>query len=294
VRALLQCADQDEEAAGGEAVADHLHGRSAERQVAARVGAHQHQAEVAHARVGDQPLQVTLAGGEQRAVEDAGRAEPKGGGRQPPGRVGEERERQAQKTVAAGLQQQPGQHHAAARGRLGVSVREPGVQRDYRQLDGEGGNEAQHQRELDLERQAQPAEGGQVEGEAAGDAVMEEGQADNGEQHQQPAGLRKDHELERRPHPVLVPPDANQEDHGDQHQLPADEEEKEVGGEEDTEHTGEHPEEVEVVEADPLAHFGPGGAHREQPQKQSEQAEEQAEPVEAKLEAGAKPRDPGQ
>ena len=92
----------------------------------------------------DQPLEVRLAVGHETAVKNAQRTEEHG----PDGKVGrglrEQRHHEANQTVRAGLQQDAGEYDAAGGGRLGVRVRQPGVERHARQLDDEGDKEPEH------------------------------------------------------------------------------------------------------------------------------------------------------
>ena len=56
--------------------------------------------------------------------------------------VWKQRDHETDHAICAGFQQQSGQNHAAGGRSLGVSIRQPGVQRDGRQLHGEGDEEA--------------------------------------------------------------------------------------------------------------------------------------------------------
>ena len=77
-------------------------------------------------------------------------------------RLGEQVEAEAQEAVGAELQHDAGQDHRAGRGRLGVRVGQPRVQREQRHLD----------RERDGEGEEQPARGG------AGDDRLAVGERD--------------------------------------------------------------------------------------------------------------------
>ena len=59
----------------------------------------------------------------------------------------EERHHEAQHAVGADLDEHAGQQHGAGGRRLGVRVRQPGVQRPGRQFDGEREEEPEHQHE---------------------------------------------------------------------------------------------------------------------------------------------------
>ena len=72
---LLEHADDDEQAAGAERVADDLEDHPLQRQLVPGEHPQQDEAHVADARVGDHPLEVGLREGHQRAVEDPGHAQ---------------------------------------------------------------------------------------------------------------------------------------------------------------------------------------------------------------------------
>ena len=115
----------------------HLHHAALDALGGEGEGAEHDEAEVGDRRVGDEPLQVALHRGDDRAVEDADHAEGHQRGREPHRRLGEQVEAEAHEPVGAELQHHAGQDHRAGRGRLGVGVGQPGVQREQRHLHGE-------------------------------------------------------------------------------------------------------------------------------------------------------------
>ena len=64
-----------------------------------------------------------------------------------------------------------------------------------------------------------------VEREHAGLLIMDEGQSQDRNQHQETPGLGKDEKLDGGIDPALMSPDADQEVHGHQHHFPEDEKE---------------------------------------------------------------------
>ena len=82
VAALVDHADEEEQGAGRDAVVDHLEHAALEALGGEGEGAEDDEAEVGHRRVGDEPLQVLLHGGDDGAVDDADHAE----GQEQPGR----------------------------------------------------------------------------------------------------------------------------------------------------------------------------------------------------------------
>ena len=101
--------------------------------------------EVGDRRVRDQPLEVLLHRGDDRAVDDADDAEREEQRREVDRRLGEQVEAEAQEAVGAELQHDAGEDHRAGRRRLGVGVGQPGVEREQRHLDREGDGEAEEQ-----------------------------------------------------------------------------------------------------------------------------------------------------
>ena len=73
VDALLQRAREDEQRARADPVAEDLQDGPLQRERRSREDADQDEPHVADARVGDEPLEVGLAEGEHRAVQDADR-----------------------------------------------------------------------------------------------------------------------------------------------------------------------------------------------------------------------------
>ena len=141
VAAVVEHADRQEERAGGNAVIEHLVDRALNRNGAERENAEDDEAQVADRGVSDQALQVGLHHGDQRAVDDADDRENGDQRSHAVRRVREQRQAEAQDAVGADLQHHAREDHGAGRGRFGVRVRQPGVQREERHLDREGQEE---------------------------------------------------------------------------------------------------------------------------------------------------------
>jgi hypothetical protein len=92
---------------------------------------------VRHRGVGHQPLEVLLAHGEQRAVEDAEHAQRDDVRPEDARGLREQRQAVAQEAEGADLVEDADEQHGAADRRLGTGVRQPGVEREQRRLDGE-------------------------------------------------------------------------------------------------------------------------------------------------------------
>ena len=89
-----------------------------------------------------------------------------------------------------------------------------------------------------------------------------------------------------------MPPHPDEEVHRDEHHLPEEIEEEQIERQEDADDAGEHPQQLEVEEADPILNLGPRGDHRHDAQERGEQHEQQAEAVEAEMEPDAERIDP--
>ena len=125
---LLERTHQNEEGACAEAVRQHLHDRALQRQRVPGIDAEQDKPQMADAGIGNQALHVVLGEGEHRAVEDADHAERHRHRREGGRRRGEERDREAQQSVGAGLQEQAREDDAAGGRRLGMGIGQPGVE----------------------------------------------------------------------------------------------------------------------------------------------------------------------
>src|SRR5690349_2128542 len=75
VRPLLQRSHEDEQCAGAQAVAEHSHYRSLQRQFIPSKDSHENKSEMTHTRISDKALEVRLAECEESAVDDPGGAQ---------------------------------------------------------------------------------------------------------------------------------------------------------------------------------------------------------------------------
>ena len=193
-----------------------------------------------------------------RAVDDRDERQDDDHRREVWAAVREERQREADEPVAAELEHDRCQDHRSRRRGLRVRVGQPGVEREHRDLDGEGEEERQEGEQLqavgesagrcvDLERL-------EVEGAGPGAAVpclVGERRGEDRDQHQQRSDQRVEDELDRRVDPVRAAPDPDDQVHRDEHELPEDVEEEEVEGEEDADQTDLEDEERDHVFLDP-------------------------------------------
>ena len=276
----------------------HLDHRALQGLLAAGVDADQHEAHVRDAGERHQALDVGLGEGQEGSVEDADQAQGHGDRRELGRGVREQRQGEAQQAVGRGLQQDARQVHGTCGRRLGVSVRQPGVERHHRQLHREGDEEAQHQEVLDAGRQFGLEQVAVVEGDHASAVVVDQHQAEDRHQHDQAAGLGEDEELGRRVDAGLlavggaVTPERDEEVHRHQHHFPEEEEQEQVQGQEHADHAAEDPHQVEVEEADVALDLFPRAQHRQHAEQAGEQDHQQRQAVEGQVDADAEALDP--
>ena len=124
VEALLHRAGDEEEHAGDEAVGDHAEDGGVDAERGERGDAEHHEAHVGHRREGDEPLHVGLGEAAERAVDDADdREQRRCTGAHVCGRVGQDRDGDADEAVGAELQEHGGQDHRALRSAPGCGRR---------------------------------------------------------------------------------------------------------------------------------------------------------------------------
>ena len=150
---LVDHPDQQEQRAGRQAVVHHLQDAARHALVREREDAQDHEPQVRHGGVRDQPLDVRLDQRHHGAVDDPDQRQDRDGRGEVLRRFGEQLQVEADQPVRADLQQDACQQHRAGGGRLGVRVGQPRVQREQRHLHGE----------RDEEREEEPARGARGE-----------------------------------------------------------------------------------------------------------------------------------
>ena len=236
VAAIREHPDEAEQAAGADAVRQHLIHRALHALQVHRRRAEHDEAHVADRRVGHQLLHVRLHHRHQRAVDDGDHRQDGERRREVERGLGEERKREPHQAVAAHLQHHAGQNHRARRGRLDVRVGQPGVEREERHLDRKGQREGEEEPVLRGYRNVELIELQQVEAVAAVRRLVQPRQADDGDEHQDAAGHRVEDELHRRVDAAVVAPDADEEIHRDEDEVPEHVEQEDVERGEDAEH----------------------------------------------------------
>ena len=186
--ALVDDADREEEPAGRDAVGQRLVHRAGDRGDGQRDRAQGHEAEVTHRGVGHQLLHVLLHVCDQRAVDDADHREDRDERSGPEHRIGEERNRVSDQSVRPHLEENRRQDDRAGGRRFDVRVRQPGVQREDRDLDQERERERDEEQTLLRERERVPCPDEIIERERVGTTLHVE--VDDGDQHQHRADHR--------------------------------------------------------------------------------------------------------
>ena len=129
-----------------------------------------------------------------------------------------------------------------------MRVREPGVQREERHLDGEGEGEGEEEKRLrGAAAVVHAVEVGDGERPDAAVVEVEKSHVDDAEEHQQRAGDGEEEELDGGVDAVRAAPHADDEVHRQQGQLEENVEEEEVGGDEDADHRRFHDQEGDDV-----------------------------------------------
>jgi hypothetical protein len=134
VVSLVDHADQEEQGAGREAVVEHVEDRALEAGVIERCQAEDAEAQVGDGGVRDELLDVALHPADEAGVDDADdRDDGDGRGVLGDGQ-GREAEGEAVDAIGAEFEQPAGEDDGTGGGRLGVRQRQPGVQREERDL----------------------------------------------------------------------------------------------------------------------------------------------------------------
>ena len=196
-------------------------------------------------------------------------------------RLRENRQAEPDESVGAHLQENSRQNHRPGSRRVGVGVRQPGVEREHRNLDREPEEEREEDPPLQVERQVQPVELRDVERVHAGHGVVVEVQRQDAQQHDDAADQGVEEELDRGVEPIRAAPDADEEVHRHQHHFPEQEEEQEVERHERAEHPGLQDEQEDVVLLQALGDRGPRRQDRDEAHQRREQDQQDAEAVDA-------------
>ncbi len=148
VTAIVEHADEQEEAAGGNAVGEHLEDGALHGNLVEGEDAENDEAEVADAGVGDEFFEIGLNESYERAVNDTDDGEHRDWRRELLRRDGEERQAEAHHAVGAHFQEDASEHDGAGGGGFDVGVGQPGVEREERNFNGESHEEGEEEKRL--------------------------------------------------------------------------------------------------------------------------------------------------
>ena len=277
--AVVNHADQDKEHRRDRAVIEHLEHGAVDAGRGKPGQPQHHVSHVADRGVRDQLLVISLRHRAQRPVHDVDRAhdaqkDPRqfmAGRRQNP-------EIHPQDSVSAHLEQHAGQDHADCGGCLDVGVRQPGMEREGRNLDREADEQGDPGDPLEGHAIAARVgrECGHVKRRRRGVVVQPQHRQQDQDRAQQ--GVQE--ELDRGVFAPRAAPDADQEIHRQQHHFPEDVEQEEIQRHEHADHAGvEHQQQGEVA-LDAL--FDPeAGEHRDEANQRGQQHHRDADAVHA-------------
>ena len=197
----------------------------------------------------DEPHHVGLADGQQGAVDDRDDGQRDDDRRGPLRGLREELEAEPDHPVGADLVEDADEQHRGRGACLGRGIRQPGVHRPHRRLDGEGDEEPDEHPAQRRRRRVEVA-GEVADEEAVVAAGARDVDRDDGHEHDQPTREGEQQELHGGVLPARAAEQPDEEVHRDQHRLEEDVEQEHVGGGEDAdderlEH--EHQREVALV-----------------------------------------------
>ncbi len=202
--------------------------------------------------------------------------------------------REAEEAVGAELQEDAGEDHRAARGRLDVGVRQPGVEGEHRHLDGESQREGREEPELLLQREIEPQQVPIGEApDAAVQALERPGHPQDGDQHQQAPRHGEEEKLDGRIDLSFAAPDADQQIHRDEHDLPEDVEEEEVMGEKRAEDAGGQQQQGSAEQRPVGLDALPRAEHHDRQQQDRQQHQRHGDAVDGQVVSDAETGDPG-
>ena len=298
VTPLVKYTHNQEQRAGRDAVVDlleHAAGQAVRRECE---NSQRAEAEMADRAVGDQPLHVLLHEANERAINDADQGEHDydvNNSRAHDGVRGQQREREPDETVRAHFQQDPRQNHGAGRGRFGMRVGEPRVEREHGNLDGK--REEETPEEPHLQWIGKVVGGGQqrrnIEGACPASRHRRvEVQRQDRQQHDHRSGQRIQEKLDGCVQAPVAPPHADQEVHRDKHHFPEHIKEEKIQGNENADHPGLQQEQQNVILLGPLMNRAPRREDGDHPEKRGEHNKQEADAVDAQMIFRADRRDP--
>ncbi len=198
---------------------------------------------------------------------------------------GKEWQREAHESVRSHLQQNARQNNGASGRRFHVRIRQPGVERKHRNLDGKSDEECYKKPNRNIERNERRGliKLRNAEGEEARHRVVMEVEEQNAQQHQHRAEQRIQEELDGRIKFARPAPDADQQIHRHQHRFPENEEEEKIERHEDAEHSRLQHQKPDVIFFDAVLDGGPRRENRDPAQQRGEHDQQKRNAVNAQV-----------
>jgi hypothetical protein len=168
--------------------------------------AEQDKAHVTDARIGDQALEIGLGKGEHGPIENADDGQRHDRIGQVGGGAGEKGNGKPQQSIPSGFQEKAGQDDAPSRGRLGVGVGKPGVERDGRELNQKGRQKAEQKQKRRRGCEGRSEQFEVIKGVCPRFPAVDEIETQDSRQHQKTAQLGEDEELYGRVDSPFMPP----------------------------------------------------------------------------------------
>src|SRR5579859_1135789 len=292
VPAVIEHSDKHEKSARGYSVVQHLIQGALNRRGIERKKPEHHKSKVADRGVGNQALEVCLHHGHEGAVNNSDDGQNGDVGSETVSRFGKKRQTETQHSVRTHLQQHAGKHHGTRGGRFGVSVGEPGVQREKRHLDGKRQEKSGKKKLLGTQRENHLAAHEHVLDLRQIEGAAQLVEPDHGHEHQNRAQHRVQNEFDRGINAPFVAPDSDQEVHRDQHHFPEKEKFEQIERNKNADDAGFEYEQADEKAAHPLLDRFPGRQDGDGRQESGEQDEKQADAVNSEVIVDGRRRNP--
>ena len=246
---------------------------------------HRHEAHMGDGGISDQLLHILLHQRDERGVDDRDDRQGIDQRREILRRVREHRQREADESIAAHLQENGGEEDRTRGRRLDMGIGQPGVDRPHRQFHRERSEESEKQPFLQAGIEMRLEQHGNVG--RAGDAPHRH----DGEQHQKRAQQRVKEKLEGCIDAVLAAPDADDQEHRDEAAFEEQIEEQKIERAEHADHQRLEHQKGDHIFLHPHLDRFPGGENAERHQEGRQQHERHRHAVDAELveDAAAEP-----
>src|SRR5271156_837605 len=286
---LVEHAHQQEERPGGNAVIDLLNDAAGKPQRREHEDSQSAEAHVADRRIRDELFHVLLHHADECPVNNSDQREHDHDAAVLHRRIRKHRQRKSQKPVRPHLQQHASQYDGTSRRRLGVRVRQPGVEWEHRHLDRKREKESPEQPFLQppiLRRE------GMLQNRAHVESIAVIINRQDREEHQHRPGQRVQEKFDRGVQPPIAAPDADQKIHRHQHHFPENVEQHEVQRHENAQHAGLQQQQQDVIFLFAFVDRRPGRQNRNRAQHRGQQHHQETQPVNSQREMRADGRNP--